>query len=250
MNEFAISRLEEMAYHSSMVQKQDTSRERLTDETGDKFTLSEFRNLRLYPFKENVTFMMGRALVNMGKLYNADGIFYITDLKVIAYDTNKNIDYIVAGQYAKVVDNQIVVHNPTYYEYSRGRIRSTKELREKRNIPLIYNIKGVYSLSSKEQLRDISMLNIILYYEYVYGSKINFQRIGNVIYNKVSYYVIMIFLLIVCSSAGWAMRNTRITQTKDIFQMVSFYIVSFVVVTLCYDLLIRMMNMIYGLVAL
>lgn len=250
MNEYVISKLEEKTYYQVKSKKSLLKLKTMQDITKEKFTTKEFKNLKYYPYKKNVAFAMGRAIVNMRRLYNMDNIYYITGLKVIGYTKKNQIDYIVTAKLAKIVGSQIYAYKPIFNQYKNGKLSKVKYIKGKRGIPLTYNIKAIYGLTPNRRLKELSLLNIFLYNEYIYGSKINFQRLGNVVYNKVSYYIILIFMMIVSASVGWSMRNQRLTGTKDIFTMVSFYVVSFGLTVLVYDMLIRMMNTIYGLIVI
>lgn len=219
----------------------------LLDTSGTNFTASEMDKAKYYLYKDHIAFAMGTVMVSMGKLYNAGGTFYVDDLKIVAYTTNGNLDYVITSRYAKEADGKLVALNPIYYDYSGGSLVSKKQITGRRAIPLLYNIHAIYDISSFSEMKDVNMISVMMYNDFVYHSKLNLFRLGNIVYNKVAYYVILIFLMIIASSLGWSMQSVRAITKRDVFQVISFYIVTFFLAFGAFDLLVKCANMIYAL---
>ncbi len=219
----------------------------LVDLGGTNFNASVMDKARKFLYKDNIAFAMGTVMVSMDKLYNARGNFYVEDLKVVAYTTNGSLDYVITAKYAKEVGGQLIALNPIYYEYTGNTLVSKKYITGRRAIPLLYNIRAIYELSSFREMRDVNLLNVMLYNDFVFHSRLNLFRLGNIVYNKVGYYVILVFLLILASSLGWNMQNVRAVTQKDVFQIISFYLISFFLAFGAFDLFVKLINMVYTL---
>lgn len=213
----------------------------------DIISKDQFDNLKYYLHKDDVSFAMETVMVYMEELYNVKGNYFIKGLQIIAYATNQKIEYIISAEYAREYENALYILDPVYYEYSRGKLDTKTTIQGVKTVRLIYDIEGIYNTFPLQDIKDVNLLNIILYNDFVYLSKINLFRMSNITYNKLAYYVILILLIILSVSIGWSIQNIKIVK-REIFQMICFYILSFIIVTAAYDILIKLSNMIYGLV--
>lgn len=247
VNEVLIVQIYESTNHKVFLQKYKMDKPpSLHNVKPDQFSSAEMKIAMYYPHKDNVTFAMGRAIVSIDRLYKVKNTFYMEGVKVIGYNQNLKLDYIVNATYGKLIGDHIAIINATYYEYFNNALSKAMIVKSENKIPIVYDMNAVYHLSSP--LKEVSLLNVILNQDFIFGSKINFYQLSNRIFNKIAYYIIMIVLLIFSYSISNSLRNERTLKVGDIFQVLSFYVVSFVLLALTYDMLIRLVNMVYALV--
>lgn len=246
--EVAVPGLYEMAkYQSTMKQAGIRLPKNTTDKTGKKFSVSEFYNLGALPSKGNIAFAMGNSYVYFQRMYKKGGSYYVTGFRMIGYNNSgKAIEKVTASSYAKIVDDEAILVNPVVQKFSGGKLVSSGRSGNK-SVPLIYDATGIYNLSSDSSSKASSLIDIFRYNNYVYSSKINFFHVGNMVFNKIAYYISVILILILVSSFGSAFRSQR-PLYRDYFQTICFYAVSFAGVAVVYDILIAIVNTVYGLV--
>ncbi|NPV00575.1 MAG: hypothetical protein HPY53_04250 [Brevinematales bacterium] len=246
INEMLLPYLHESAASTThLAQMKEKLTPSLKGITYDKFEYGELKNLRYFLSKENVAFMMGRVAVTFDRLYKVGPYFYMEGVRFMGFDKNNKLNYIINAGYGKYSDGKILLLNSKFIEYKGGSISKDMKMADSKSVPIIYSMNAIYNLSNP--VKEISMLDIILNSDYVFESKYNFFQVGNLIFNKISYYIILVVLLIFSSSAGFAFRNQRPVSIRDIFQAVSFYLVSFIVTAFSLDMLIRLANMIYSM---
>ncbi|OHD57242.1 MAG: hypothetical protein A2Y33_14825 [Spirochaetes bacterium GWF1_51_8] len=246
MNELLIPYLHESASHKALLaQTQEKIPPSLKGVVFDKFDYSEVKNLKYFLHKNNVAFMMGRVAVSFDKIYKAGPYFYMEGVRFLGFDKNNKLNYIINAQYGKYSAGKIMLLSSKFIEYQNNSISKDLKMADSKSVPVVYDMAAVYHLSNP--VKEISMLEVFLNSDYVFESQYNFLQVGNLIFNKISYYIILTILLIFSSSAGWAFRNQRPVSIRDIFQAVSFYVVSFIVVAFSLDMLIRLANMIYSM---
>lgn len=248
--EVLVPRLYDMASYRSMLErnKLDT-KVTISDTTGAKFTMKEFANLKYMDSRENIAFYMGMNLVYFEKMYNGNGSYYVKGMRFIAFTTNGRLDYILTSENAKIADNNILSVSPVYYGYGRnGDIVQVKRTDGIKKIPLEYDPDALFRLTTDYKVRTASLLDVFLYSDYIFGSRLDYYRIGNLVFNKLSYYIILILLLVLAVSFGSVYRNQR-PVNKDFAQAAAFYLASFFLTVLAYDILVAFSNMIYGVLA-
>lgn len=249
INEIALPALEQRTLHARILKKTGLKEKpRLKDIQEGKIKAAEIKNLKYFPYKENIAFKMSRAVVSMERLYKADQIFYIQNFRIFGYDKNGRLYYVITSPFAKEVGGQILALNPVYFDVSGGSVRRTRSVQGQKMIPLIYDINGIYSLSPGQKNRNVSLVNIVRYQDFIFNSGINFHYISGLVYNKISYYMILILLMIVSASMGKTLKNQRATTGKDIVRIILSYAVSLLLMVLSYDMLVRLSNMIQGLI--
>lgn len=246
--EVAVPGLYEMAkYQSNMKQARIRLPKQMSDRTGKKFDVSEFYNLNALPSKGNVAFAMGNSYVYFQRMYKKGGSYYVTGFRMIGYrEGGKAIEEVLASTYAKIVDDEVILVNPVVQKFSGGKLVSSSRP-GKKVVTLIYDAAGIYNLSSDSTSKASSLIDIFRYNNYVLSSKVNFFHVGNMVFNKIAYYISVILILILVSSFGSAFRSQR-PLTRDYFQTICFYAVSFAGVAVVYDILIAIVNTVYGLV--
>lgn len=246
--ELAVPKLHGLAVDSAVVKAKNIRSLRTEpDKTGKKFSVQEFYRLSSRPSRDNIAFAMGNSYLYFQKMTDGNGAFYVTGFRMISYTPQKKLDYVLASTYAKIVDQELLAVNPVYQQYSGGKMTFSKRVSGVKSVPLIYDPAGIYALSSIGTSRSASLIDIFLYNNFVYSSKINFHQLGNSVFNKIAYYISVILILIIVSSFGSAFASRR-ALSRDYFQTVCFYAVSFGAVSFLYDILISVINMIYGLV--
>lgn len=208
---------------------------------------SEFANLSWFVSKDNLAFAQQNTFLYFEKLYKAPGhIFYGNNFKIIAFDPQGRLEYIFIAPQVKAHETDLLALSARAYEYKNGNLISQKGYTVKK-ITLPYPIAAVYSLRAHGNLEDVSLMNVLRYNDYIYGSKINFYHIGILMFFKISYYTMTIIIIILCAGFGLAFQNQRLIG-KDIIPALSFLIVSTAVVIMVYDILLGAVNMIYGLI--
>lgn len=246
--EIAVPGLYEMAKNQAG-QKQGRFRfaKQTSDRTGKKFSVSEFYNLGGLPSKSNIAFAMDKSFIYFQKMIKKGGSYYVTGFRMITYkEGGKAIDQVLACSYAKIVNDEAFLVNPVVQKFSGGKMVSSGRVGIK-SVPLIYEADGIYNLSSESSSKASSLIDIFRYNNYVYSSKINFFHVGNMVFNKIAYYISVILILILVSSFGSAFRSQR-PLYRDYFQTICFYVISFAGVAVVYDILIAIVNTVYGLV--
>lgn len=219
-----------------------------------KFTISptninasEFANLSWFVSKDNLAFAQQNTFLYFEKLYKAPGnIFYGNNFKIIAFDSQGRLEYIFIAPQVKAHETDLLALSARVYEYKNGNLVSQKSYPVKK-VTLPYPIAAVYFLRAHGNLEDISLLPVLRYNDYIYGSRINFYHIGILMFFKISYYTMTILIIILCAGFGLTLQNQRLIG-KDIIPALSFLIVSTAVVIMVYDILLSAVNMIYGLI--
>ncbi len=249
INEVALPSMEQNIIQTRIYKKMGLkSKPKLKEIQEGKIRMSELNNLQYFPYKENVAFKMGKAVVSMERVYKADAIYYIKNMKIFGYDKNDNLYYIITTPFAKEVGGEILTLNAKYWNVKSGNISLQKTVNGQKVIPLVYNINAIYQLSPGNKARTTSLVNIVRYQDFIFNSGINFHYLSALVYNKISYYMILIILMIIAASMGKTLKNERTTTGKDIVRIIFSYSVSLVLMVLAYDMLIRFSNMIQGLI--
>ena len=220
---------------------------KIKDITGSKFTITEFNNLKYMDVKNNIAFFVGNSIIYFEKMYNGNGSYYINGFRFIAYNKKNQLDFILTSKYAKIVDNELYSVNPTFFGYTNGKLDLIKIVNSNKKIPIGYQADALYNLTSDYRIKVVSLIDIFMYNDYIYNSSINLYRLGNIVFNKLSFYITLIILLIISSITGMKFRNQRLVN-KDYFLIICFYIVSTLSMFICYDILISIANMVYGMV--
>lgn len=248
LQEVGIPKLYQNAlYQADLKSKKIVLKSKITDTTGTKFSMKEFEQVRKMPVRENIAFSMGNSLVYFGKMYDGGGSFYVNQFRLIAYNNKRQLDYILTSENAKIVDDEIHSVSPMFYQYKGGELVSSRKISGIKKVPVMYGADAVYAISSEASTKMASLIDIFLYNDYVYGSKISFFHLGNIVFNKVAYYIILFFMLIIASAVGSAFRNQRLLY-RDYIQTVCFFILSGFLTFAIYDTCVAAVNMIYGLV--
>ena len=245
--EIAVPGLYEIAKNSAGTKSVFRMAKSTTDRTGKKFSVSEFYNLNGLPAKSNIAFAMGNSFLYFQKMYKKGGSYYVTGFRMVGYkEGGKALDQVLASAYAKIVDDEIFLVNPVVQKFSGGKMVSSGRVGI-RSVPLIYDATGIFNLGTDSSSKASSLIDIFRSNNYVLASKINFFHVGNMVFNKIAYYISVILILILVSSFGSAFRSQR-PLYRDYFQTICFYAVSFVGVAVIYDILISIVNTVYGLV--
>jgi hypothetical protein len=238
LQELGIPKLYDIATHQTQLRQMGLRSRHIGDRTGAKFSMNEFNMVRYMPYKSNVAFAMGNGVVYFQRMYNGGGAYYIEGFRYIAYNKYNQLDYILTCGYAKLVGTELYAVNPYY---------NGKEVKGVRRVPIVYSADGIYALSSEATTKIASLIDVFQYNDYVFGSRINFFHLGNIVFNKLAYYIALAFILIIASSIGFAYRNQK-PVNKEYFQAASFYALSFAVLAILYDTLVALTNMIYTMV--
>lgn len=246
--ELLVPKIYDMASYRDMLRdRKITLKDKIQDTTGAKFKLSEFDSLPKLETRQNLAFMIGGSLVYFEKMYDGKGAYYIEGFRFIAYNTNKKLDYILTSRRAKWTEGQIYAIDPVYTGYSGGSISTVKNIQGVKKVPVSYSPDAVFHLPSDHRVRHASLVRIFMHNDYIYGSNLNLYRIGNIVFNKIAWYIILIVLLVTASAVGMRWRNQRLVG-KDYFPLVSFYAVTFLSMVIFCDILFSLANMVYGLV--
>ncbi|URA10567.1 hypothetical protein [Thermospira aquatica] len=208
---------------------------------------AEFANISWFVSKENLAFAQKNTFLSFEKLYKAPGeIYYGINFKIVAFDNQGKLDYVFIAPQIKAYQTDLYALSARVYEYKNGNLTGQKGYNVKK-ITLPYPIDAVYSLRAHGNLEDISLIHVLRYNDYVYGSHINFYHIGILMFFKISYYIMTIVIIILCAGFGLTFQNQRVVG-KDIVPALSFLIVSTAVTIMVYDILLGAVNMIYGLI--
>lgn len=249
IQELAIPKLYEYAGYQDVLKTAGVKKApRIKDETGAKFTMAEFSKVRLMPRKENLAFGMGRSCVYFQKMYNGNGAYYVENFRFIAYTQKNQIEYILTADWAKIVSTELMVVNPRYFEYSGGRLVKSRKIDGIKRIALSYEPEAIYALSSESTAKVASLIDLFLYTDYVYSSKINFYHLGNLVFNKIAYYISLTLILIIIASIATVFKNQRPIVLQEYPHAAAFILLSIAGTALIYDTLAAAATMIYGLV--
>ena len=206
------------------------------------FTSTDQLLLKKLPHKENIVFMMGDVFVYIRKMYKGD-IYYIEDARVIGYSKKGTVDFIINLKYGKIISGYIYPSLVNFIDYS-GKGSKIFNIHPSKRIPFTYDPGGIYTFASDEDIKRVSLIDVFRYSDYVFSSKVNFTRLGNIIYNQMVYYIIVFFLLLVSSIAGGKYSMTR-PLYRDYFEFFCAIIVSFVGIVILYDIFVSFARMIY-----
>lgn len=248
LQELAVPKLYDFInYQEQLSQMHIRKLPKFEDKSGDRFSLSEFNNIKYMPNKNNIAYSMGRSYVYFQKMYDGNGAYYVEGFRLIAFTDKKQLEYIMTADYAKVVGTEIMVVSPMFFQYSGGALSSSKRISGVKRIPMVYEASGVYNLSAESTAGVASLIDVFLNNDYVYSSRINFFHLGNIVFNKIAYYIALVFMLILAGSFGASYRNQRLLY-REYVQTACFYTFSFLFITLLYDTIISVVNMIYGMI--
>ncbi|MCX7883201.1 MAG: hypothetical protein N2314_08275 [Brevinematales bacterium] len=208
---------------------------------------SEFASLSWFVSKDNLAFAQKNTFLSFEKLYKApQGVYYGINFKIVSFDTQGRLDYVFISPQVKAYETDLFALSAKSYEYKNGNLVSQKSYSLKK-LTLPYPVDAVYSLRAHGNLEDISLIDVLRYNDYLYGSRINFYHMGIVIFFKVSYYTMMIVIIVLCAGFGLTFQNQRLIG-KDIIPALSFLLVSTAVTIMVYDILLAAVNMVYGLI--
>lgn len=217
------------------------------DTTGDKFSISEFDNLGAMKVRSGIAFSTGTSYIYFNKMYDGNGAYYVEGFRFINYKEGKEPDFIISARYAKIFEDFIYVVNPYYYEFSGRAVKTAKQIRGIKIIVLPYRPSGIFALSAVDVPESISLIKVFYYNDYVFNSGLSSPALSNIIFNRLGYYIILVLMLIICSTFGSAFKNMR-SLNREYLQTAAFYLISFFMVSLCYDTLAQVVNMIYYLI--
>ncbi|MGA2140922.1 MAG: hypothetical protein ABSG94_00735 [Brevinematales bacterium] len=240
LQEYLLPELYDSAGPGALLQKNAVK-----DSTGEKFTLNEFNSLGGLKMNSNIVFSAGSSYIYFAKMYESGSSYYVEGFRFINYKTSGDVDYIISAGYAKIVDDLIYIVSPAYFEYSGRAVKNARQIRGNKAIVLPYRAKGIFALSS-DSPESMSLIKVILYNDYAFSSGINFHSLGNVIFNRIGYYIILVLMLLISSTFGTAFKNMRILR-MEYLQTAVFYIVSLALLSVFYDTFTGALNMIYFL---
>jgi len=243
--EWFIPKLYDFVKLTEVLKEKNLKGVRIRDDSGADFKMSEFNRLVYMPVRRNIAFSTGNSYVYFEKMYDGNGAYYVEGFRFIAYTKGEEIDYIISSSYAKIVGYLLYAVNPIYYQYSNGQFSTAKKISGIKKIVLMYNPSGIYSLADEATGSIVSLIDVALNSDYVLNSRVSFYRVGNVVFNRIAYYLIIIFMMILSSAFGMAFRNRRLLQ-GDYIQTAAFYLLSLFMVVLYYDTLIAFLNFLYG----
>lgn len=248
ISELALPKLYEYSQIKSVLAEEELkSLPELTGAESDEIFVSDFTKLKNYPHKDDVSFARGTVIFYFESFYKAGSDYYIKGLTVYGY-TNSVLDYIITADYARVEDDVILAKDAVFLDYLSGKFnKKTTYSGQTKEVPIVFDTSAVYSLSCVEEVRDISLIDVFWHNDFIYFSKVNHFRLGNLVYTKIAYYIILILMIMISVSVGQSSENLRVV-TKEIFQTVSFYIASVIITCAAYDLLVEFANMLYSLV--
>ncbi len=235
-----------ISYSNNLRSKGITVKNTVRDTTGEKFTMAEFNALGEMNFRSNIAFSAGTSYIYFGKMYDGKGSYYIEEFRFINFKTSGEVDYIITSGYAKIVNDLIYIVNPVYFEYSGQIAKTEKKINGIKSIILPYRASGIFALSSENVPETVSLINILLYNDFALSSGINYRSLGNVIFNRIGYYLILVLMLLISSTFGTAFKNMRMLK-REYLQTAVFYLASFLLVSLCYDTFNAVLNLIYCL---
>jgi|GEM_PF-2112358 hypothetical protein len=208
---------------------------------------SEFASLSWFVSKDNLAFAQQNTFLYFEKLFKAPGnVYYGLNFKIVSFDAKNRLEYVFIAPQVKAYETDLFALSAKAYEYKNGNLVGQKSYTVKK-ITLPYPVEAVYSLRAHGNLEDISLINVLRYNDYIYGSRINFYHMGILIFFKVSYYTMLIIIIVICAGFGLTFQNQRVIG-KDIIPAISFLIVSTAAGIIVYDILLGAINMIYGLI--
>ncbi|MGC8765800.1 MAG: hypothetical protein ACP5QT_07975 [Brevinematia bacterium] len=208
------------------------------------FTAQDELSLRKLPYKENISFMMGDVFVSFKKLYKGN-TYYVEDLILVGYSKKSSVDYIVSARYGKFVDGIIYPVSTTFVDFS-GAAKKAFSVHPSKGIPITYDPEAIYIFASDEDIEKVSLIDVFRFSDFLFSSKIHYQKLGNIIYNQLVYYIITFFLLFLCSLLGTKYPVNRPIY-KEYFEFISFLIVSVSCLIISYDIMVAFARMIYEL---
>ncbi len=208
------------------------------------FTAQDQLAIRKLPYKENVSFMMGDLFVCIKRIYKGK-IYYLEDLMLIGYSKKSLVDYIVSARYGKVIDNDIYPSGTTFIDFS-GTGKKIFNVHPSKKIPLTYDPEAIYTFASGDEIEKISLIDVFRFSDFVFSSKIHYQKLGNYIFNKLVYYIITFFLIFISSILGTKYSVNRPIY-KEYVEFASFVIVSAFCLIISYDILVAFARMIFEL---
>jgi hypothetical protein len=215
------------------------------DTTGENFSMSEFSQTGSMKSRNNIAFSTGNSYIYFEKMFDGRGSYYVEGFSFISYNSNKELDFVITSDNAKIVSDLIYMVNPVYFDYYRGAVYTVKRINGIKKIVLAYRPAGIFALSSDAVPDTVSLVNVFLYSDFAFNSGVNFYRLGNIVFDRVSYYIILFLMMILASTFGAAFRNMRLVS-RDYLQTAAFYAVSFFIVALVYDSLSQAVNLIYS----
>lgn len=206
------------------------------------FTQRDEVLLKKLPYKENIVFMMGDVFVFIRRMYKGD-IYYIEDARLVGYSKKGGVDFIINLKYGKIVSGNIYPSSVSFIDYT-GKGSKIFSISPSKRIPFTYEPAAIYAFASDEEIKRVSLIDVFRYSDYLFSSKVNFTRLGNIIYNQIVYYIIVFFLLLVSSIAGGKYAMTR-PLYRDYFEFFCAIVVSFVGVVILYDIFVSFAKVIY-----
>ncbi len=216
------------------------------DATGENFNMAEFGMVNSMKVKNNIAFSTGSSYMYFERMYDGNGAYYVEGLRFIGLTPKKELDFVITADYAKIVSDLIYVVNPLYFDYSHGRNTPAKRTGGIKKIVLAYRPAGIFALSSDSIPETVSLIDVFLYSDFAFNSGINFFRLGNILFNRIAYYIILVLMLILTSTFGSAFKNMRLLR-HEYLQTAAFYAASIFLVSVAYDALSEAVNMIYSL---
>jgi len=247
LQEIALPTLTEVKQQTLILQAKKATRMPSFTANPTNISMAEFSSVSWFVSKDNLVFAQKNTFLSFEKLYKAPrGIYYGINFKIVSFDDKGRLEYVFIAPYVKAHGTDLLTLSARAYEYKNGDLSSQKGYTVKK-ITLPYPIDAVYSLRSHGNLEDMSLIHVLQYNDYVYGSRINFYHLGILIFFKISYYTMMILIIILCAGFGLSFQNQRLVG-KDIVPALSFLLVSSAVTIMVYDILLAAVNMIYGLI--
>lgn len=247
LQEIAIPSLTEMKQQSLILQAKKAKGMPKFTVNPTNVSASEFSSLSWFVSKENLAFAQKNTFLSFEKLYKGpQGIYYGINFKIVSFDDQGRLDYVFISPQVKAYETDLFALSARAYEYKNGNLVSQKGYTVKK-LTLPYPAGAIYSLRAHGNLEDISLIDVLRYNDYVYGSRLNFYHVGILIFFKISYYTMLIVIIILCAGFGLTFQNQRLVG-KDIVPALSFLLVSTAVTIMVYDILLAAVNMVYGLI--
>ncbi len=211
------------------------------------YTISnkELQALVKLPKKENIAFMMGENIfIYFKKMYKGE-YYYVEDMTIVGYSKKKDVNLIINAKYGKIVDENIYPLAATIVDFSKGTAKAHNMSAKK--IPISYNPEAIYLFASDEEIGRVSLVDVFKYSDFLFGSRIHYLRLGNMVFNQLVYYIIIFVLLIFSSIFGGKYAMIKPLQ-KEFVEFGCFLIVSVICTILAYDILVAFARMIYELI--
>ncbi|NPV38907.1 hypothetical protein BREVNS_0773 [Brevinematales bacterium NS] len=247
LQEIAIPALTEMKQQSLILQTKKAKGMPKFTVNPTNVSASEFTSLSWFVSKENLAFAQKNTFLSFEKLYKGpQGVYYGINFKIVSFDDQGRLDYVFISPQVKAYETDLFALSARAYEYKNGNLVSQKGYTVKK-LTLPYPAGAIYSLRAHGNLEDISLIDVLRYNDYVYGSRLNFYHVGILIFFKISYYTMLIVIIILCAGFGLTFQNQRLVG-KDIVPALSFLLVSTAVTIMVYDILLAAVNMVYGLI--